>query len=467
LKQKTPQNNRTKQKVRTNQIAGSFRDPAGFVFKDDKGEVFRQINPVGFDDFQFASQNGLYQWLWTQELLIKHTVVKKSKDKIIIEPQQVSTISYPFEWSFSMLKDAALLTLRAQKAALSHNMTLKDASAYNVQFVSGKPMLIDTLSFEKYQSGSPWVAYGQFCRHFLAPLALMSKTDIRLSQLLIEYIDGVPLDLASSLLPKSTKLSPSLLMHLHLHASAQKKKSDSTAKSDRKVSKTRLLAIIDSLERAITQLKIKKTKTEWGDYYQNTNYSNTSTQSKTKLIKSFAKKVPNLEKVVDLGGNDGTYSRIFSKQKIDTICTDIDPLAVEVNYQTSIEQADNHMLPLVINLINPGGAMGWANAERESIEKRFRGDLVLALALIHHLAISNNLPLSKIAEYFSKFGPYLIIEFVPKSDSKVKKLLATRRDIFEGYTQEGFEDSFQKYYSVVESKSIPGSKRTLYLLKRK
>ena len=147
-----------------------------------------------------------------------------------MQPEIIPFISYAYEWSFSQLQDAALATLAIEKKALEHGMSLKDASAYNIQFRGSRPVLIDTLSFERYREGEPWVAYRQFCQHFLAPLALMSHTDVRLGQLLRVYIDGVPLDLASRLLPGKTKLSLGLATHIHLHAQAQRKYADKPAK---------------------------------------------------------------------------------------------------------------------------------------------------------------------------------------------------------------------------------------------
>ena len=203
----------------------------------------------------------------------------------IIQPERVPFISYPYEWSFSQLKDAALATLSIQKRALKLDMSLKDASAYNIQFVRGKATLIDTLSFEIYKEGEPWVAYRQFCQHFLAPLALMAYRDVRLSQLLRVYIDGVPLDLASELLPAKTRFNFGLLTHIHIHAGAQKKYSDKVV-APRKggMSKQAMTGLIESLESTIKKLTWKPAGTEWGDYYDNTNYSDSAFEHKKQLV---------------------------------------------------------------------------------------------------------------------------------------------------------------------------------------
>ena len=206
---------------------GSFRDPSGFMFQRE-GVWYRQVNPSYQADYDRLMASGLYQELVAGGLLIPHQEVAlelASTDGAykVLQPEALQFISNPYEWSFGQLKAAALATLAAQKIAFEHGMTLKDASAYNIQFVDDRAVLIDTLSFEQYREGSVWTAYRQFCQHFLAPLALMAYTDIRLSQLLRVYIDGVPLDLAAKLLPLGSRLRLSLLMHIHLHARSQEK----------------------------------------------------------------------------------------------------------------------------------------------------------------------------------------------------------------------------------------------------
>ena len=210
-------------------LPASFRDPSGFLFFQED-ILYRQVNLVYQENFNRLVESGLYDHLVNSGKLISHKETELPPPEPetaykVIQPEQLSFISYPYEWSFSQLKDAALLTLDIQKRALQHGMTLKDSSAYNIQFPpeDAKPVLIDTLSFEVYQEGSPWVAYRQFCQHFLAPLALMCFTDERLSQLLRVYIDGISLDLAGSLLPRRTKFNFGLLTHIHLHAAAQKR----------------------------------------------------------------------------------------------------------------------------------------------------------------------------------------------------------------------------------------------------
>jgi hypothetical protein len=344
-------------------------------------------------------------------------------------------------------------------------MTLKDCSAYNIQFIRGKPIFIDTLSFEKYEEGKPWVAYRQFCQHFLAPLALMSHKDIRLSQLLRIYIDGIPLDLASSLLPGSTRFSFSLLAHIHLHARSQARYADKpVAMSGRKLSRLGFLGILDSLESAIRKLKWQPRGTEWAEYYQDTNYTAEAFEHKKQVVADYLDRVKP-SSVWDLGGNVGTFSRIAGERGAFTLSFDNDPAAIEINYLDCLSRGEPNILPLVVDLTNSSPGIGWENSERMSLSQRGPADIVLALALVHHLAISNNVPMDRIASFLRNTGKSLIIEFVPKTDSQVKRLLATRNDIFTDYTKQGFEKAFDRYFVIEDTVSIRDSARTLYLMK--
>jgi hypothetical protein len=450
---------------------GSFRDPNGFIFLKG-GILYRQVNVRCRDAFDALMESGLYDDLVTAELLVGHEEVSLSlalsADAYkVIRPNLIPFVSYPHEWSFSQLKAAALTTLEIQKRALEHGMSLKDCSAFNVQFVGGKPVFIDTLSFERYREGEPWVAYHQFCRHFLAPLALMSNTDVRLSQLLRVYIDGMPLDLASSLLPLRTRLKLPLLTHIHMHARFQRRYEGRSEKPLRrgKVSRTALLGIVDSLENAVDSLKFVPAGTEWGEYYEDTNYTDNGLRCKERLVEEFLRGIePGM--VWDLGANTGRFSRIAAAQGHYVVSFDVDPEAVEKNYLSCVDDGRRDILPLLLDLANPTCGMGWAGTERMSLPERGPAGTVLMLALIHHLAISNNLPFDRIAEFLNTVCRALIVEFVPKDDSQVRRLLVCREDIFDEFTQKRFEEAFGRFFRIVRAEKIVDSLRTLYLMQK-
>jgi hypothetical protein len=452
-------------------LAASFRDPSGFLFQENQ-TLYRQVNQMYQPHYDRLIGSGLYAKLTKAKKLIPHDEVELHADSEpevyrILKPELVEMISYPYEWCFSQLKDAALLTLDIQREALECGLTLKDASAYNIQFQYGHPVLIDSLSFEVYQEGNPWVGYRQFCQHFLAPLALMAYCDIRLRSLLIVYVDGVPLDLAAKLMPARSMLKFGLLTHLHLHAALQKKSAGSTrSAATNKVSKLGMIGLIDSLRGAVNGLRWKPKGTDWGDYYEATNYSDAAFEQKALIVKELLE-IAKPSRVSDLGANTGVFSRLAADAGIFTLSSDYDPAAVEKNYRRVRQQKETHLLPLIIDLTNPSSSIGWQNLERDSFLKRSRADLVMALALIHHLVISNNVPLPALADFFAQLGRWLIVEFIPKSDSQVQRLLASREDIFHNYTKGGFEQAFAQRFRCRRSIPIEGSERVLYLFEQR
>ncbi len=454
------------------ELSASFRDPSGFLFTQD-GVLYRQVNQAYAADYDRFMGSGLYDKLIKANLIIPHTESDLTPPAPelaykILRPERVPFISYPYEWSFGEYQDAALATLSIQRRALKAGLSLKDASAYNIQFWNGKPVLIDSLSFEAYKEGEPWIAYRQFCQHFLAPLALMAYRDVRLNQLMRVYIDGLPLDLASHLLPGRTRFNLGMASHIHLHASAQKRYSDASVEQERggrTLSKDGLLGLIESLRETIRKLEWKPEGTEWADYYKENNYTDSAFEHKKILVRSWLAEA-GAKTVWDLGGNTGVFSRVAAENGAFVVSSDVDPAAVEVNYRRVKEKKETNILPLVIDLTNPSPAIGWNNAERDSLVQRGPADAALALALVHHMAIGNNVPLSRVAGFFAGCGQWLIVEFVPKSDSQVQRLLRNRADIFPGYTREGFEADFRRWFEIVHSSSIRDSERWLYLMKK-
>ena len=448
-------------------LGASFRDPSGFMFNID-GVPYRQINHQYQEHYEFLMESGLYETLINNGYLVPHqevsiTPVEPQLAYKVIQPERISFISYPYEWCFSQLKDAAMVTLEIQKRALEFGMSLKDSSAFNIQFNRGRPVLIDTLSFEIYREGEPWVAYRQFCQHFLAPLSLMAYRDVRFSQLLRVYIDGIPLDLASSQLPIKTRLKFQLFLHLHLHAFSQKRYSAQGVKSSRKMSKVEFLGLIDSLESAVNGLRWSPQGTEWAEYYDDHNYTAEGLEHKSQLIGEFLETI-HPQTVWDLGANTGYFSRLASDRGIPTVAFDIDQGAVEQNYLACKTNKEGDLLPLFLDLTNPSPGIGWHNRERMSFIERGPAEVVLSLALIHHLAISNNVPFNQLASFFREVCSWLIIEFIPKSDAQVQRLLASREDIFQSYTINEFESIFSMEFKIHRSELIIDSERRLYLM---
>jgi len=448
----------------------SFRDPSGFLFRRD-GVLLRQVNPVYARHWEHFLASGLHAKLLERGWLIPHDELDAragadSGAYRVLRPTPVPFISYPYEWSFSQYRDAALLTLRIQRLAFEHGMVLKDASAYNIQFLGARPVLIDTLSFETWEEGLPWVAYRQFCQHFLAPLALMSYRDVRLSSLMRTHIDGVPLDLACALLPGRARLRFPLLSHLYLHARSQRSKAHSRqGRRAYKIGRLAFAGLIESLRKGVERLQWGLPATEWGDYYGATNYSAASHAHKAELVTGALDAIRPAS-VWDLGANDGRFSRLASTRGIPTVAFDIDPGAVEKNYRQASAEKDAHLLPLRLDLTNPSPALGWAHEERASLADRGPAGAVLALALIHHLAIGNNVPLEHVAAFLARLSDHLVIEWVPKEDSQVQRLLASREDVFPDYREDFFGAAFGAHYRERNREPIRDSARVLYCCSR-
>ena len=454
----------------TQLVGASFRDPSGFLFTSG-GILYRQVNHLYQQNYEMLTGSGLYQSLVDANLLIPHTEVDvtpadPSLAYKVIQPERLPFISYPYEWCFSQLKDAALTTLAIQKKALEYGMTLKDSSAYNIQFHHNQPVMIDSLSFEPYQEGQPWTPYRQFCQQFHAPLSLMAHRDIRLNQLLKTYIDGVPLDLASKLLPWKTRFSLPLFLHIHTHAKSQKRYASHSIETSRQMSKVSLLGLIDNLESGIRGLRWSPAGTDWGEYYEeDLNYTPAGFNEKQRIVADYLDTIQP-KTAWDLGANTGLFSRLASSRGIFTVAYDIDPGAVDRNYQTIRDSGERNLLPLLMDLTNPSPSIGWNNHERMSMFERAPADVIIALALVHHLAIANNVPLDWLSSYLKQLGQWLIIEFIPKTDSQVQRLLVSRADIFPNYTAESFEGSFSTFYKILRKEPVQDSVRCLYLMER-
>lgn len=455
---------------------GSFRDPSGFVFRAGDGGLYRQVNRVYEAEYRRLMESGLYANLAEAGLLVPHEEVglesRRTDDACaVLRPQRLSFISYPYEWCFSQLKDAALLTLEVQRRAMDHGMTLKDASAYNIQFAGARPLFIDTLSFETYEPGQPWVAYGQFCRHFLAPLALMAYVGAEMNALQRFHIDGIPLPLASRMLPWRSRLRPGILLHVHLHARAETRHAVAGSKCSgfsagsaqavpARISRQGLTGIIESLRSAVGGLKLVLRPSLWRNYYAANSYTPENRELKERIVESYLAGIAP-ETVWDLGANTGRYSELARKLGAKTVVAiERDPACVEVCY-LAWKQAGISILPLVMDLANPSPALGWAHEERMSLAERGPADAVLALALIHHLAIGNNVPLEDTARFFRSIGKHLVIEFVCKEDPMVRQMLSSRKDVFPKYTRAGFESAFAPFFTIRDTAEA-GPTRVLY-----
>lgn len=441
------------------------------------GVLLRQVQPAWADEWHAFAASLLARSLVSKGRLVgwQEAPIGDAFDAsaaAVIRPEVVPFISYPYEWTFGQLQDAALLTLDVQAAAIAQDWTLKDASAYNVQLRGVQPVLIDHLSFQRLGPESPWVAYQQFCEHFLAPLVLMARRDVRLGRLLRDQLDGIPLDLAAALLPGRTRFTLGLGTHLHLHARSQRSHAgDARKPTEVRLSRSRLSALIESLRGTIAGLSWRPAGTEWADYADkdHASYEGGTPDAKESIVRDLLTAAgPGAGRSCwDLGANTGRFSAIAAGLGYRVVSFDIDPAAAERHYRALKAAGRTDTTPIVMDLADPSPGLGWALRERDSLLDRANADVIMALALVHHLGIGRNVPLAMVMDLFADLAPQAIVEWVPRGDPMVDILLASREDVFTDYTTDGFEAAVASRFEVLSRTPIPGSPRVLYHLERR
>lgn len=448
----------------------SFRDPSGFVYHN-RGTLYRFISRSIEQEWKHFLSSGLHEKLTTKKLLLPFREINENHWNepgwlTTAEPQPIPFLNYAWEWSFSQLKDAALTTLEICKIALQHHMILKDATHLNIQFVDGKPQWIDSLSFDFYKDGEPWIAYRQFCECFLNPLLIAAFKPMEVHRLLLSYPSGIPASVTAPLLPFTTKLQTGILLHVHLQAKISGQKQQASAAKNYSVSQKGLQHILQSLEAIIRKLTPRSTSSsKWNNYYEegilSDEYLNVKKQMVTKWLHELS-----YSNLIDFGTNNGEFALVCN-QTAKVVALDMDSACIDSLYQTVKSQGVTNILPLVVDLSAPSPATGWFNREQPSFLNRSSFDAGIALALIHHLVIGKNIPLEQTAALFAGQCRQLLIEWVPKEDPKVKDMLQNRKDIFENYHMASFEDSFSSFFRIIKKENIGNTLRTLYLMERK
>jgi hypothetical protein len=363
-----------------------------------------------------------------------------------------------------MLKDAALLTLHLAKEGIAYGVMLKDATPYNIQWSHGKPIFIDTISFEKYDSSKPWIAYRQFCENFVSPLVLMFHRSQPLQSMLLAYPEGIPLAITKSLLPWTSFFFFYTYLHIHLHSKWSLRKTANTPVTRTNFSEKKMIHILDSLSALVQKKKWKDKPTTWNQYYEEACTRGDYLTRKKEIVKQWLSEIE-FNSAIDLGANTGEFSYLLVEKNIPVVAVDFDHSAINKLF-VRVKNDGKNILPLVIDLANPSPAIGLNNNERAAFTDRIQVDMALALALVHHLSIGKNIPFVQQSEFFRKMTNYLIVEFIPKEDEKVQLMLKEKKDIYYDYNEENFLQAFSNDFSVCDSKTIPGSKRILYLMKK-
>lgn len=388
----------------------------------------------------------------------------------VLEHDRVPFISYPYEWSVSMLRDAALLHLRLIERAVKADWSLKDATAYNVQFIGAKPVFIDIVSFEPRKEGEPWYGYRQFCMMFLIPLMIRAHLDIDHLPMLRSNLEGISPVEASKLFRLSKGFKKGVSSHILLPAKvensiASKERDDAEAKTRSATQKKdRIIALVQSIRRLIKKLDFGINHTTWSHYEKTHSYDDVEFQKKIDFVRRSAA-TDSWDTAMDIGCNTGTFSKLISPFSKLVISADGDHNAVEQLYLRENE-ADNvgNIMPLVMNLANPSPSQGWAGTERRALGERAKPQLILCLALIHHIAISANVPISAFLEWLRSFDSKLVIEFVTRQDDMVKKLLTNKTIDYDHYTLEIFESEVKKRFKIIDSENLKGGHRKIFFL---
>ena len=459
---------------------GSFRDRQGRVFYEN-GRVYRALSETAMDNWRVLAQTRFFQEYVKQGSIIptRHLeaqttgLAAKLADEWagILEHQAIPFISYPYEWSFGMLKDAALLQLELMQAALQEAMTMKDASSFNVQWQGTSPVFIDLPSFEPCSPGEPWAGYRQFCELCLYPLQLQAYKGVSFQQFLRGNIDGIPVQTMAHLMTGLDRLKPGVLTHVVLQAKMQNR----FANTDRRVRKdlqhagfsTELVKNnVKRLQRLVEGLHWRQVSSEWSEYSERHNYSQGAFAQKTNFVeRNVASRQWGL--VWDIGCNTGQFSLLAARHADYVLAMDADHLAVERLYQQLREKNNRTVLPLVMNLADPSAALGWRAIERKTITERGLPDLVLSLALIHHMVIGANIPMREFIDWLGDLGGSLIIEFVTKRDPMVEILLRNKEDIYDDYDLGFFEQCLGNRFRIKDREVVEGETRVLFFAQPK
>jgi hypothetical protein len=455
---------------------GSFRDPDSRVFYAGDA-VYRALSREGLDDFVALQQAGLLEdpRIVATELVRDGPtpsvpLVKETAG--VLRHERIPFVSYPYEWTFSMLKDAALLQLDLLLAALERDLVLKDSTPYNVQFSGARAVFVDVGSFERLRAGEPWAGYRQFCMLYLYPLLLQALKGVRFQPWLRGSIDGItPIEMRG-LLSARDRFRRGLLAHVFLHARLERRYADrgGEIREDLRQAGFRKELIVANVRklRSLTQrLEWDPPAGVWTEYGERNSYSDEDAARKEDFVRDAARACsPRL--VWDIGANNGRYSRIAADQARMVVALDADQGPLELLYRELRDEGDERILPLAIDLADPSPGLGWRGLERRNLAGRGRPDLVLALAIVHHLAISANVPVREVVDWLAGLGSALVIEFPTREDPMVVKLLAPKRQgLHPDYELGSFERCLAEAFTIERSERLGSGTRVLFFARPK
>jgi hypothetical protein len=455
---------------------GSFRDPDSRVFYAGDA-VYRALSSEGLADFRALQQAGLLEdpRIVATELVeggpeLPTALVKETA--AVLRHERIPFVSYPYEWTFSMLKDAALLQLDLLLGALERDLVLKDSTPYNVQFRGARALFVDIGSYERLRPGEPWAGYRQFCMLYLYPLLLQALKGVRFQPWLRGSIDGITAAEMRGLMSARDRFRRGLLTHVFLHARLERRYADrgGEVRQDLRRAgfrKELIVANVRKLHGLVERLRWDPPAGVWTAYGERNSYSDEDAARKEDFVRdATAACSPRL--VWDVGANNGRYSRIAAAQAGTVLAIDADQGPLELLYRELRDEGDERILPLAVDLADPSPGLGWRGLERRTLAGRGRPDLVLALALVHHLAISANVPVREVVDWLAGLGSALVIEFPTREDPMVQKLLAPKRDgLHPDYELGFFERCLAEAFTIDRSERLGSGTRVLFFARPK
>ena len=451
--------------------SGSFRDPNSRVWRD-ASRVLRGLNETAAADFEALTATSFYRGACKTGDLVGseavETVTPEGSDwALVLEHPAVDVITYAHEWSFSMLQDAASLTLKLVRAAIDEDMTSKDATPYNIQFAGAKPTFIDVASFETYRAGEPWWGYRQFCQMFLYPLMFTAYKDLPHQPWMRGAVDGITPEQARRVLQGRRHGHKGLIPHVWLHTKADRRfggRSADTVKDLKRAgyNKKIYVGLVDRLRKLVDNMSWNRSDSEWAGYSTRSHYASNDLLSKDEFVRGIVAG-RRRSQVWDIGANDGMFSRIAAEHADVVLALDADALVVDRLYRALREDGTEGIIPLVVNLADPTPGIGWRGIERPPLTERSRPELVLALAVIHHLALTHNVPTAAILDFLHDLDAQLILEVPAESDQMVKELKSHKRaGTHDAYTLEVIEAQIKERFDVRRRVELPGGTRTLF-----
>jgi hypothetical protein len=453
---------------------GSFRDRAGRIFYSG-GDVYRGLSPRALAEWRTLRSADFFRRLTAEGKIIGTEEVEPPDAPEggwagVLRHDRVPFVSYPYEWCFGMLRDAALLQLKLLQAALAEGMTLKDASPYNVQWRGSVPVFIDVLSFRRLEPGDPWVGYRQFCQLFLYPLMLQAYKRIPFQPWLRGHIDGIEPRAIRGVFSARDLLRPGVLVDVRLHALSQDRFDQTTSMNVRQelskagFRKELVIRNVTRMTRIVRGLPAPDTASTWSGYAESNSYDDDDRAEKERFVAQVLA-ARRWRLVWDLGANTGRYARLAGLHAEVVVALDADCASVERLYQTGRETAATNPLALVYDLADPSPRQGWRESERKDLLSRGRPELALCLALIHHIVIGANVRLHDFVDWLADLSPRVVLEFVLRGDPMVERLLRHREETYEDYDLPPFEQALEAAFEILERRELPSGRRILYSLR--